>query len=111
VLVVCSECVNFLSKHASNKNPTAWSYIWPSFYWDLLSGEDKSTCVNFFKVYEPEHLWRFVPSTLRCLWRSSVMKLYPDYYHFVYDDQMITSFLLIERLMYPSSGIILANSL
>ncbi len=77
---LCRECYTFLStseaesdaskeeKLRLNKRRFHWSNIWPSFYWDLLVGDDATIGSPFHTVYSPSHLWRFVPQSIRQYW-------------------------------------------
>ena len=77
---LCRECCGFLStseaesaaskeeKYRLDKSRHQWSKLWPSFYWDLLVGTDTSSGSPFHTVYEPSHLWRFIPQSIRRYW-------------------------------------------
>ena len=77
---LCRECCGFLStseaesaaskeeKYRLDKSRHQWSKLLPSFYWDLLVGTDTSSGSPFHTVYEPSHLWRFIPQSIRRYW-------------------------------------------
>jgi hypothetical protein len=69
---LCESCYFFLAKSADDKTRHSWSNVWPSFFWNLLVGKDESTGISFRCTYSPEHLWRFVPSTVRRYWLKSI---------------------------------------
>jgi hypothetical protein len=49
-----------------------WKYIWPAFYWNLLTGVDVRYNTMFCETYPAEHLWKMVPDGIR---RSSLSKV------------------------------------
>jgi len=56
------------------KNRWNWENVWPSFFWNLLTGKDESTGIPFYKTYNAETLWKFVPGgTIRDYWRDSLV--------------------------------------
>jgi hypothetical protein len=42
-----------------------WKYIWPAFYWNLLTGVDVRYNKMFCETYPAEHLWKMVPDGIR----------------------------------------------
>ena len=52
----------------SHKNENTW----PSFCWNILSGQDKRSEEHFHETYNPSHLWRFIPARLRPYWIKSI---------------------------------------
>jgi len=87
VLHLCSECHTFLVRGGTKCKPSnypakQWSYMWPAFYWDLLTGEDTSTEVPFHQTYDVETLWRFIPETLRKYWIETIRS-------FQYDEEFL----------------------
>ena len=72
-LTLCDCCYRFLNADPSyDKDRFKWKNIWPSFMWDLLVGKDMSTGIPFCVSYEPEHLWKFIPSSCRRYWLESL---------------------------------------
>ena len=51
-----------LKTNAKAKDRYSWANVWPSFYWDLLTGSDQRTNTKFFVTYSPGVLWRFMMS-------------------------------------------------
>ena len=61
ILHLCSKCHTFLVRGGKKCKPTNypadnWSYMWSSFYWNLLTGYHASTDVPFHQAYDPETL-------------------------------------------------------
>lgn len=78
-VTLCDCCYRFLKADSSfDKDRFKWKNIWPSFFWNLLVGKDKSTGIPFCVSYEPEHLWRFIPSSCRQYWLKPLKK-YKEY--------------------------------
>jgi hypothetical protein len=81
-LVLCRQCFIFLAKpssmlstgllkrfeKASKKNENTW----PSFCWNMLSGQDPSSKIYYHESYAPSHLWRFIPTRLRPYWMKAI---------------------------------------
>ena len=85
--VLCEQCKSFLldPTKAGNdpsadeiklfeKNRWDWENVWPSFFWNLLTGKDESTGIPFYKTYNAETLWRYIPGgNIREFWRKSLV--------------------------------------
>ena len=71
--MLCSECHNYFFKRAPNKGRKDWKNVWPSFYWDLLTGIDVVTGNKFYESYKPIELWRFIPRSIRGYWVDSLV--------------------------------------
>lgn len=71
---LCSECHHFLvkSKSVRRSERYSWKNVWPSFYWNLLTGHDINTGKNFHCTYAPEELWRYIPESMRRYWVDSI---------------------------------------
>ena len=81
-LVLCRECFMCIAEPSpalttkqqkrfeeeSHKNENTW----PSFCWNILSGQDKRLKEHFHETYNPSHLWRFIPARLRPYWIKSI---------------------------------------
>ena len=83
VVDLCTECHSFLikAKYVKRNDRFSWSNVWPSFYWNLLTGADMNTGRQFHSTYTPEQLWRFVPQTIREYWLVSIhLPLYTNSY-------------------------------
>ena len=65
---LCSECHIMLSKRIPSDQRKLWKYVWPSFYFDVLTGVDDTSGRKFSDVYPVSDLWRWFPSTLRRYW-------------------------------------------
>ena len=68
---LCSECHIMLSTRIPNEQRRLWKYVWPSFYFDVLTGVDDTTGKKFTDVYPVSDLWRWFPSTLRAYWMET----------------------------------------
>ena len=78
--VLCKCCHDFLNIEPEyDSGRFDWRNIWPSFYWDLLVGVDKSNGLSFRLMYEAGHLWKFLPSTCRRYWMLSI-KEYEEFH-------------------------------
>jgi hypothetical protein len=62
-----------------------WKYIWPAFYWNLLTGVDVRYNKMFCETYPAEHLWKMVPDGIRPYWRGVLSKV-EEYSGVVGDD-------------------------
>lgn len=80
---LCSECHLFLWRDKNYTRQSSWVDTWPSFYWHLLSGSDRSTGVPFACTYGGEYIWKLIPDSLREYWRPSVSALLEKAYPFV----------------------------
>jgi hypothetical protein len=87
-IILCTECTKFLSRRLNPGINRSWDIIWPSFFWNLLTGRDERTKSMFAGVYSPEHLWRFVPDTVRSFWRTELLFHHPVTFGFL-DEQNI----------------------
>jgi len=72
---LCTQCHNFLGKHTAKNKNQQWKNVWPSFYWNLLSGTDEVTKTHFHQTFGPEKLWKFIPDSLRKYWMRSLQKI------------------------------------
>lgn len=71
--LLCKCCHDFLNIESEyDGGRFDWRNIWPSFYWDLLVGVDKSNGLSFRQMYEAGHLWKFLPSSCRRYWMLSI---------------------------------------
>jgi hypothetical protein len=71
--LLCKCCHDFLKNDSEyDRGRYDWRNIWPSFYWDLLVGVDQSNSLSFREMYDAGHLWKFIPSTCRRYWMSSI---------------------------------------
>ena len=89
-LVLCEQCKTFLldptkvgDDHSEDelklfeKNRWNWENVWPSFFWNLLTGIDETTEIPFYETYNAETLWKFVPGGIvRDFWRDSLLGLH-----------------------------------
>ena len=74
--LLCKCCHDFLNNDLEyDRGRYDWRNIWPSFYWDLLVGVDQSNSLSFRQMYDAGHLWKFIPSTCRRYWMSSIRNL------------------------------------
>lgn len=98
LLNLCSECHIFLRRERKGEDggktkskaakKDTWSYTWPSFYWNLLTGSDARTKVPFHQSCGPATLWRFIPDELREYWRPA-LKTFQRNGSRVYDDDTL----------------------
>lgn len=68
--ILCWECM----QHCVEKRDDD-KYVWPAFYWRLLSGSHTSTFGGQYynySIYEGGALWRFIPQTMRPWWLEEV---------------------------------------
>ena len=74
---LCSEChaCFWKCKKYETTRTDDWSCIWPSFYWNLLSGCDRVSGKMFTETYGAEFIWKILPDTLRSYWRPAVAAL------------------------------------
>lgn len=80
---LCVQCENFIAepddgrsaeeRQEAEKSRYEWKNIWPSFFWNLISGRDSTTLVPFHcggsrGLYSGRDIWKFIPKTVRGYW-------------------------------------------
>ena len=75
LLNLCTECHKFLSPSTKTTDREKWNNVWPSFYWNLLTGKDMVSKKPFHLTYGANELWKFIPSSMRGLWLCSIKEV------------------------------------
>ena len=82
---LCVQCKNFIKepdpeddisaqeRQELDKARCEWKNIWPSFFWNLISGRDSTTLIPFHRggsrgLYSARDIWKFIPTTVRRYW-------------------------------------------
>ena len=73
---LCTECCGFLTKY--EKKSYSWKFIWPSFYWNLLTGKESNNGRFFTDVYPAKLLLSLVPHAMRKYWEDNI-RIHPAY--------------------------------
>ena len=73
---LCTECCGFLTTY--EKKSSSWKFIWPSFYWNLLTGKESKDGRFFTDVYPAKLLWSLIPDAMRKYWDDNI-GLLPQY--------------------------------
>ena len=71
---LCDECATFLT--TDDKDATSFKYVWPSFYWKLLTNEEI--------LYSPSgalKLWKLVPMEWRSWWFEPLVQSASNHYN------------------------------
>ena len=81
---LCEQCTAFLKKcepgltpkeqAAFNKARFDWKNVWPSFYWNLLTGSCSRSGKKFHEVYSAREIWKYIPPTIREYWTGAILR-------------------------------------
>ena len=64
-VILCNECSLFLVRANNNKSSRTFQYVWPSFFWNLLTNRKLQDIVG-------NTLWKFIPKEWRYWWMDSI---------------------------------------
>jgi hypothetical protein len=78
LLNLCTECHKFLSPSTKDRGSQQWNNVWPSFYWNVLTGVDVLTKLHFHKTCGAHTLWKFIPSSMRTYWMEATKHVFVD---------------------------------
>ena len=73
---LCQQCNTYLRKCPDGTKASVaekrkdWKNSWPSFFRDLLFGNEKTSCESFYNIVGASKLWRFIPLSCRGYWRQ-----------------------------------------
>ena len=70
---LCDECYHFLAD-----SETDFKYLWPGFWWNLLSGGHTpkfEPSHRYFEVKSAQYLWQAVPHSMREWWIDAIRSI------------------------------------